>query len=293
MTLFAHTASAAESTHTVSDADGLFSLALPAMGTDSVTMALRVQPRGKPGYTLSPLECRPVGGWGDACVLNPIVEEPSFPIYQFVYRNDRSRVVANTRVSFKRTSGAGFFGPKAKDLIELTTDPAGFAFLFPPGIYATGVDPVVGDLTVELPLPIGTTVRHGYLIPPNPRFNARLFAIQETGPTINYRMFFADSLAGLPLSGVEVRFRRLSGIATSADTFRVVSNKEGVASFVMAPLAQGTITGDFTISRPGSPVVTSIKGVSLTTFDADSSIELSRWKVGATGTLYLLPPAAP
>src|SRR3982074_2789287 len=52
LTLIATIASVAESTQTVSDADGLFSLVLPVGAVTPPTLDLRVLPPGKPGYTI-------------------------------------------------------------------------------------------------------------------------------------------------------------------------------------------------------------------------------------------------
>src|SRR5205823_9554394 len=104
--------------------------------------------------------------------------------YQFVYRGDRSRLAAHVQITFVRTGGSAFFGKKAPEngTIALTTDDQAIAFFFPPGIYSAGLDPVLGDLIVDLPAPIGRTIRHDYPILPTARFNDRVFAIQETGP---------------------------------------------------------------------------------------------------------------
>jgi hypothetical protein len=291
VTLYATYSGRVDSTKTVSDGQGLFSLSLPISGAPPTTVALRVMPPGNPGYTVSPLDCKPVAKFGDACVLSPIVAQPTFPLFQFLYRSDLVTPAANVLVTFKRTGGSTFYGPKVTDPSQVTTDAQGVGNLFPPGFFAAGYDPVIGDLTVELPPPIGTTIRHNYKIQPNIFFNARPLAAQGTGPALHYVMAFLDSATGRFLPGVEVRYQRLSGIPTNAQSFRVLSTTDGLAFFVLTPLAQGTITGDFSVTPLGSSITTPMKGVSLTTFDADSSIVLSRWKVGTTGILYPVPPS--
>jgi hypothetical protein len=106
VTLLMHTSAGLDSARTTSDARGLFSISVPVGQLVPDTLALRVKPPGKPGYVISPVDCAAVTRWGDGCVLNPIVSEPTFPIFRFVYRNDITRPAANVRVSFKRTGGA-------------------------------------------------------------------------------------------------------------------------------------------------------------------------------------------
>ena len=247
----------------------------------------------KPGYTISPLDCKPVTRWGDACVLNTIVAEPALPFFQFVYRNDVSRPAANVRVTFTRTGGATFFGAGSGSSLQVVTDDAGTGNLFPFTATAGGIGPVIGDLTIELPAPIGTTIRHNYRIQPNPQFNIAHYVVQLTGPGLGYLLIFADSASGRLLPGVEVTFQRVSGVPTKTESFRALSDNIGRVFFGLTPLAPGTITGDFSITPPGSSITTPMKGVSLSTFDADSSIVFARWRVGATGILYPIPPGGP
>lgn len=293
LTLVATDGSAAESTFALSDEQGDFALELPPMASAAPVLALRILPVGKPGYTIWPLDCTPVSKWGDACVLNPVVSEPTFPIFVFVYRNDVTRPAAGVRVTFTRTGGATLNGAGSATPRQIITDETGSAHLFPATVSASGVGPVIGDLTVELPPPIGTTIRHNYAFGFNPWFNIPQYAVQPTGPALVYALAFTDSVSGRGLSGVDVRYQRVSGIATNADSFRVVSNGDGLVFFGLTPLQQGTVIGDFSITPAGASITTPLKGVSLPTFDADSVIVFARWRVGATGVLYPSPPGAP
>jgi hypothetical protein len=292
-TLVARYQAGVDSTDGRSDEDGLFSLALPVVAAPPISLALRVMPPGRPGYTIEPLDCKPVVKWGEACVLNTIVAEPRLPFFQFFYRNDRSRPVDNVQVTFRRTGGGQFFGPNASDQPEAATNDSGVVDLFPLGAWSASLDTVIGVLTVQLPAPIGTTVRTDFRMVPSPRFNFRFPTVQLTGPGLRYRLIFADSASGQRMSGVEVRFKRVSGIATDVDSTRVLSNSDGEADLDLNPLVPGTITGDFSITPRPSQLTTSMKSVSLSTFDADSAIVLSWWSVGATGVLHPLPPSPP
>src|SRR5439155_26518159 len=109
---------------------------------------------------------------------------------------------ANVRVTFTRTGGAALFGPGAGNPLQVVTNGAGKALLFPSKMSAGGVGPVVGDLTVDLPAPIGTTIRHNYRVQPNPFFNIPQYSVQLTGPTLEYVLIFADSVTGRRVPGV-------------------------------------------------------------------------------------------
>lgn len=286
VTLLVRTAGNIDSAGVVSDERGLFSLVVPLSGLAPDSVALRVLPPGKPGYVISPLDCKPVTKWGDACVLNPIVTEPSFPLFRFVYRSDLARPAANVRVVFTRTSGARLVGLPDGGSIEGTTDALGYVLLIPPGIYPDSLGAVIGELKLDLPAPLGTTVRQNYGVHANPRFNSADVGVQPVGPSLSYVMVFTDSVTGRGVEGVEMRFERRSGIATQINSSVTVSIIDGRAFLNLTTFEQGSITGDFSFTPPGSTRTTALNGVVLNTFDADSSIILTRWKVGSTGILY-------
>jgi len=154
LTLIARYGGVADSVRAVSDAQGDFSLVLPVVAAAPDNVALRVLAPGNPGYLISSLDCKPVIQWGDACVLNPVVDAPTFPIFQFLYRSGLPNPAANTLVTFKRTGGATLFGPEVTDPLQVVTADDGIGLLFRPGVHSTSLDPVVGDLTVNLPPPI-------------------------------------------------------------------------------------------------------------------------------------------
>jgi hypothetical protein len=100
---------------------------------------------------------------------------------------------------------------------------------------------------------------------------------------------FSDSVTQRPLPGVTIDWQRTGGIDTDPVSFTRQSNVDGRASLSMRAGAPGTVTGTLTIRPPGR-AETAVTGITLPTFDADSSIVARRWVIGATGTLYLLPP---
>jgi hypothetical protein len=285
-------AAAIESTTTTSDEQGLFHLELPALA-DSVLMALDVRPTDKPGYVLQPLPCQPVTRWGDACALNALVVDPRLPFFVFVSRTHPDQPIANAFVSFVRTGGTAFFGPAANLSTSAITDDGGSANIFPDGLYAAGLDPVIGDLTVDMPAPLGRIVRHGYAVKPGAWFSQRDVALQRVGPIISYRLGFVDSASNAPIQRVAVRFVRVGGIALESNSGAAVSDSLGFASITASPFVFGSITADLSITPPGSSITTSLPNTSLAAFDADSAITLGKWKVGKTGVLYIVPPANP
>jgi hypothetical protein len=288
-----------DSVWSASDSRGLFSLTLPSSGAEPPRLVLGVTPRGLPGYLLPLDDCAPVSEWGDGCILNPLISKPNFPLFRFEYRNSGGTPLANVQVTFRRTGGPPIFRTIGRDSLNVpvdslsvVTDASGYALLFHPSHWAGGMDPVLGDLTIDFPPPIGRTTR-AYRVVPNAFFGLRGLAAQAAGPTLAYRFELADSASDLPLEGVELRYRRLSGVATRSDSFDIHTTADGKAFFALAPVTHGTITGDLSIAVPSRPVVTEIKGMTLQTFDEDSTRLFASWRVGATGVLYQRPPERP
>jgi hypothetical protein len=291
ITLLVDWTSHTDSTATVTDDDGLFSVRLAASGSGSPHVSVRVMPPARPGYTIGLPDCAVVTSWGDACVLNPLRREPGFPFFRFRYRNDPSRYIENVRITFRRTGGAPVFheNPPAAftDSFSLVSVEQGIAPLFPLDVWAGSMSPVVGDLTIDFPDPIGPAVRHAFEVQPRAYFNQRDLAEQLAGPTLAYRFEFADSATDAPIKDVELRYQRSSGVATQSDTFNIRSGVDGKAYFALSPSSFGALVGDLSIKPAQKPVLTQIKGMTLQTFDQDSTLLYARWRVGTTGILYL------
>jgi hypothetical protein len=288
MSLLIRYAGSTDSIETVTDEAGLFAFNGPAAGTP-LRLSLVVAPPEKPAYVVESLECAPVTWQGDACILPPIVESPMLPIMRFQLRPEYPNPVVNAVVTFRRTGGTPLYGPALTPTLQTTTDAGGTALIFPDGVFAAGLAPVIGDLTVDLPAPYGKTVRHGYRVTATYRFGSRPLLPQAVGPSLAYLMVFTDSATGSPVPGVEVSYRRTGGIGARPDTFAMQSSDGGLAGFVISPLASGTIVGTLTIAAPGQAPPTAFPDMTVATFDADSAIVWGRWKVGATGILYRMP----
>jgi hypothetical protein len=288
ITLIRSNSGVRDSAQTTTDKSGVFSLIItqPAMAADN--LSLRVKPPGVPGYTIDSLPCAPPIRPGDACILNPIVDAPSLPIYQFFYRSNAAPA-GGVFVSFRRTGGSGLFGPNAADSIRVQTSPDGYAAPFTPGAFATSLDPVIGDLIVELPPPIGTSIRYNYEVRPIYTFQGPSVGYLLTGPSLNYWVVFVDSATQRRLPGVMVQFQRAGGIPTKTETFNGISNTDGIAAFLPDPLVVGAVVGNLKITPPNAVAATDLGTISVPTFDADSTIVFGKWLVGATGKLYPLP----
>lgn len=175
-----------DSTESRSDSRGLFSLSIDAPGLEVPRISLRVIPPERTGYLVLLSECQPVMQWGDACVLPPVVSEPSLPIFRFRDRTDET-AVAQARVTFRRTGGAMLFtrgaegAPTPVDSLTAVTDHEGITNLFPVAVWAGSMDPVVGEMTVDLPPPRGRVVQRGYAISPSAFYTTRALTTYFVG----------------------------------------------------------------------------------------------------------------
>lgn len=292
MVLVVRRANGLDSTAVTTTGTGTFSLSIASAPGDSPRLSLHVQPSDSPGYVIDSLPCEPVTREADACVLNPIIESPRLPIFVLRYRNDMERPVTNARMSFQQTGGPGLYGKDLRMPLTVVTDGDGVAQLFAEQVFTTSIDPVVGDLTIEMPAPYSTAVYRGYKVRPSFWFGSRPAVYQGVGPSLSYSVLFSDSVTRGGRAGVSFRFERTAGIHMSRDTFVAVSRDDGWTGFMVVPLSEGIVEGNLTISVPGAAPLT-YSGLSVRTFDADSVIFWGHWLVGSTGALYPLRPFPP
>jgi hypothetical protein len=176
-----------DSAESTTDSRGLFSLSIPASGSQTPRIALRVIPTGRPGYRVLLGDCKPVVQWGDACVIDPIVNEPTLPLLVLLDGNSNP-VPPGASVVFKRTGGAALMtrtgeGTQALDSVSSVTGGEGFVNLFPLEVWAGSNDAVVGDLIVDLPPPVGRVVRKGYSVAPAVFYGLRIVTTAQVGPS--------------------------------------------------------------------------------------------------------------
>lgn len=287
ITLVRIAAGVRDSATTRSDQRGLFSVTLPTPGPGD-QLALRVHSGAWPEYVIDSLPCAAPYRGGDGCVLDPILEVPRLPIYQIQSRVANGRGLGGARVTFVRRAGGTVFGKSATDSVTGTTSPDGFIQLFPSGVFGASLDPIVGDLSIEMPPPIGTMSRTGFQIRPIYTYKDRV-AYVLAGPSLHYWLVFVDSATSKRLPGVEVEFARTGGVPTLSETARDTSDANGIADFLPVAQRTGTIEGTLRIrARPGLAAI-DVGAISAATFDADTAVVFAKWLVGATGRLYPLP----
>ena len=292
VTLIAASSSASDSVRTVTDDEGLFSLRLD-VADPSARLALRVQPSGKPGFLIDTLPCAAQRRAGEACVLFPIAELPTLPAFHFRYRNDPAKPVAGAAVTFVRTGGTqlvGVFGAVPDTQFVGNTAADGFLWLFSQGTFAKSLEPLVGELVVELPPPYGEVRRQNYALTPNYWFG-RSDIYQMVGPGLGYLLTFQDSATSLPVADVVVQFDRTGGIGIKPEHFETVGTPTGRAGFELYPAAPGTVVGDLTLRRTKTGLPNVFPGIALTTFDGDTSLVFARFHVGKTGVFYRVGPS--
>ena len=125
---------------------------------------VRVTPPGAPGYLVRslPLTTRLHGG--DANINDSWVTRPYFNYAGELFLNGTAdERIQNRPVEFRLRSGVATFGTGVQDSVfHTTTDVGGRLQLFPQsedgGVLPRGSEDLVGDLTVFLAPPLGTTV---------------------------------------------------------------------------------------------------------------------------------------
>jgi hypothetical protein len=195
------------------------------------------------------------------------------------------------RIRFIRTGGTQLFAPERTipgEFAVTTEGTYGVGVLFPPGVFAASLEPLIVDMIAELPAPYGTMTRSGYAIQPNP-WARNIVVFQPLGPALHFIVEFRDSVTQKPVDGVTAWLVRLSGVPTVADSVLSISNIEGLSWLNLPPLANGAVGARLTLrAKPTAPVVN--VSMTLPTIDADTVRKLSIWTVGATGTLYPYTP---
>lgn len=277
---------------TTTDETGMFTLNIDAVSIPGEKLSLRVKAPQFGGYLVDSLPCTYSRRRGDGCVLAPIMSMPRLPIYQ-LYSRVTGGPAGNVTVSFRRTGGQALVGADASDSVRTVTTQDGFFELFRPGVFASSMDPIIGDLIVDLPAPTGRTIRTSFPVRPIYRFtstsNSERLGLIAAGPTLNYWAVFYDSATNARLKDVEVEFTRTGGIPTRTDTLRRKSDENGIVNFLPAPLTSGSVTGMVRIRARSTAAVVETGTIEATTFDADSAIVLARWLVGPSGKVYPLP----
>jgi len=279
-----------DSVTATSDADGIFQVSSDVLAGS--TADLIVAAPGADPYRITNVPCPPSTVHGGACTLGSITSVPTFPLLaELHYRPDFVAIGDGLTVSFRRTGGAALRGPGISNGVYTATSNSGGRFpLFGDAAVAVGTDPVIGDLTVVLPPPLGQTVVHDIAVTPSIEYHpATQLSVFGVGPSLGYYLLFFDAKTKQPLSGVSVRFAQTGGIQATVPTVEATSDVAGKAWIGMRPLAAGSMDGTLTIQAPGAAGPTSLS-VSLPTFDSDVGQLFESFLVGSDGSLTALPP---
>jgi hypothetical protein len=262
-----------DSVATVTDAQGNYQLEL---GTTSGNFDVVVAAPGAPVYRVRNLALPSTDRHGEGTVLGVWVDKPVFGTAIEVYYRSSNRLLSSGTVTFARTGGVALEGG---DTYSAAIDGAGRASLLG-GVIADGADDVVGVLKVEMPGGLGTSVFENFHLTPSYVFRPALVRRVAVGPELSWFLQIYDRAFVTGVPGTTVTFKRTGGIPTSAESFTVVTDKDGYFFFPLVPLATGTLVGDFTI-HPPAPYHDYVEtAAQISTFDADGVRYLPGYGVG-------------
>lgn len=283
--------SGTDSVSTITDSRGLYELSLPRRAeTPSVTRLL-VLPASTPGYAIDSVPCPALTRVGDGCILEPIMKAPRLTsLLQFRYRGAVDVPVAGVRITFQQTGGSSVLGASSTARFTGVTDAAGNVQPFgDTELFASSMEPMLGDLTVALPAPIGTMVTPNYKLFPRYRYSDRGLLLLPVGPSLAYSFAFIDSATSKGVPKVKVVFDRTGGIPTAPTTLAGHSDPDGIAVIAPRALELGAVDALVTVTVAGR--TTTLAPARFTTFDSDSIRAYARFRVGTTGILYPVPPS--
>jgi hypothetical protein len=262
------------------DGVGEFTFTRAGIGPGLVSYDLEVSPKGESTY-VAHIECIVSTVSGSGCPLRVMTTRPSVLGGGFVhYRGQGGPQVDGTPVVFRRTGGVRIYGTQVVgDSIAFAIDPdAGHINLLPPGVFAREVGDLVGDLFVQLPAPLDSSVLHGIRLPSSAFFrDLPAPVILAVGPSVRSRLIFRDG-AGRPVAGVAVRYTPTGGVTLDTAGLAAISDDSGSAVIDPRPLAWGIATGTLVVDATASGGASfSIAGLSLRTFDDDSTRTAGTW----------------
>ena len=256
------------STSTSTDDAGNFQLDLRG---NAGSYDVVVSPPGLPAYRVQGLGLPSSTVPGEATVFQPWISVPSFGTAgELYFASNPNVLVPSGTFYFTRTGGAQISGPGLSNGVYAATISAGRTVLLG-GVDAASLDDVIGDVTVQLPDPYGTTVLHNFHIKADYRFRARGVLRIGVGPQLGWilRIYNRSTIAAVP--GTTITFRRTGGIPTSAESFTAVTNSSGEFYVPILPLAKGTLIGDLTVQPPAPFNSYTTKGFQIPTYDGDGN----------------------
>jgi hypothetical protein len=271
---------AQDSVTTVTAGGGFWRVEMPALESGEVIVDANVRTTTDTvGYWVRGIHLHTVDRPGDAKLIDRWVADPYYAIQAELYLRSLANKprIGWAPVEFRRTGGVRL----TDSVYRSQTDPFGRVSLFGVGDFPTTFGEVVGDLTVFMPEPWGTSVIHGVRIgPPTHVFRQPpSVMLLGAGPSLAYYGYIYNRATAKLMPGVRVDIQRTGGIPVEPANLSVVSSPQGVVIFTLQPLAQGTVNVRITVNTPppGSPVV---MNASLATFDADTGRHLTNWNIG-------------
>lgn len=255
-----------DSAWTTTDDDGNYQVELT---TGSGTFDVDVAPIGLAPYQVHGLELSSTSRSGGGHVLGMWINRPVFGVaLELIHRSNGQPVTSGT-VTFRRTGGVAISGGGVvNDVFTSEIDPSGrVAFLS--GVYASGVDDVIGELSIAPGGSLPVSVIPDFRIAPNHEFRPRDVLRMAVGPRLDWVLVIYDraTVAGVP--GTTVSFRRTSGIPTSPESFTATTDAAGQLRIPLSPLNTGTVVGDLTITPPPPFHAYVIAALQLESFEDD------------------------
>jgi hypothetical protein len=274
---------AADSVSTTTNAQGHWSVAIPASAAGDVSVDIEVRSPDWGQYRVRAQQFSTTDRAGDGHVLGPWVVDPYFPYAaELYYRGPGDARVQNARITFIRRDGISFY-----DLTGTTnppyysaTDDAGRVVLFDVNAHGVSVGTMIGDLVIQLPEPFVPDTIHDIHLETTQRLGEPPHILRYgIGPSLFYTGEFHNRSSDTPIGGVGVTFRRTGGVATDPETFTTVSRADGRFTFPLRPLGEGSVTGDLdVVPTLGSPFTK--KGVVLRPHYDDGARFYGVWAVG-------------
>lgn len=279
-----------DSIRTVTADGGFWRAEFEPVSRGTLFVDVEVAPPNESAYRVRGVQLETREHGGDATLNQRWVSRPYFNKFGVFHLRSSGAPVGNTRVEFRRTGGVELRGPGiASGVYARVTDAGGYFRMFPYAdadtVLPTGNDAVVGDLTLYLAPPYGTSVIHGVSIPPVHQFGIDDFAYEfAVGPSLGYLGSVRDSAAGALIPGVQLDFQRTGGIPVSPSAFTTFTGPDGI--FGLPPvraLAAGTLDGRFIIRvSPAASPETLLVHIPTTDVDVDT---LPPYVVGAGGAV--------
>ena len=243
----------------VSSSDGFFVLRAPALQGGVVTGELRVEPPGRPPYTVA-VSMLTNTVRGDGGSFGRFVVDPYLLLVGIVRDRETGEAIPGARVIFQRLSG----GRLESDTRTFITDHGG-QFGWEPEVLE--VDTVHAEFTIQTPDgPRDYVVRRDLLI--RHVDGEMSFIILPAGWGLAYSGAALRRGSERPLPGVSMHYRRLAGIGTNPEETPLAINQFGGFNVDVEPLQEGTLTAELRIVPP-APIPPATYVVNLQTSDDD------------------------